>query len=617
MRTEDGSIISKCLNGEPEAFGLLVDKYKTGIYAYVYAKIRNFHDAQDVTQEVFIQAYRDLHNLRRWDSFVFWLYRIASAQCSKWQRTKSRHPDSEFIEDQDPQKLEAPSIDSYRENQMYEWLQDSLDSLPEAYREVLTLHYFAGMKSEEIARALGISPAGIRMRLSRARSQLREDMLAMMRGTFEQQRLPVTFTFRIVETIKHIKIQPISTIKGLPWGLSFVTGLIIVIMSLNPELGQLITLSVSTGFPLPVETKVLKIGEIPVDTVKVSQLAVISSEMGKGEKPLNQNAFLLAPQAEGGTWVKKSDMPTGVGYHSISMVNGKIYVIGGMDRFWDQNLIPFTSVYEYDPKADTWSKKADMLTPRSGSCTCVVDGKIYAIGGWSDGDFTNSVEAYDPITDKWEKKADMPTKRADSVVNQVNGKIYVIGGHDQRAEDAGEYLSIVEEYDPKMDTWTKKNDMPIAISFAANCVVKNKIYVISGVTNGIKPLASVEIYDPSTDTWTKGSDMPTSRPLSASCAVNGMIYVMGGIDGDGNSISLSTVEIYDPKNDKWTESENMPIARFSVSNYPVIDEKIYIIGGVDDHNLFLSDVWEYTPESLQSVLSLNDKLPTKWGEVRK
>jgi DNA-directed RNA polymerase specialized sigma24 family protein len=49
VRTEDGCIIQECLNGEPEAFGILVDKYKAGIYAFAYAKIRDFHDAQDVT----------------------------------------------------------------------------------------------------------------------------------------------------------------------------------------------------------------------------------------------------------------------------------------------------------------------------------------------------------------------------------------------------------------------------------------------------------------------------------------------------------------------------------------------------------------------------------------
>ena len=134
MQTEDGSLIYKCLNGEPETFSLLVDKYKTGIYSFAYARLGNFHDAQDVTQEIFIQAYTNLRNLKRWDSFIFWLYRIASAQCAKWIRSRARRNDKEFIEDQDPRILEMPSIESYRESQVNESLRESLEALPETYR---------------------------------------------------------------------------------------------------------------------------------------------------------------------------------------------------------------------------------------------------------------------------------------------------------------------------------------------------------------------------------------------------------------------------------------------------------------------------------------------------
>ena len=120
MQTEDGSIIQECLNGESEAFGVLVDKYREGIYAFVYARLGNFHDAEDVTQEVFVQAYRGLRSLRRWETFAFWLYRIAYARCADWHRLTSKRVDCASIEDQDPEAIDAPSLDSYRENQLDE-----------------------------------------------------------------------------------------------------------------------------------------------------------------------------------------------------------------------------------------------------------------------------------------------------------------------------------------------------------------------------------------------------------------------------------------------------------------------------------------------------------------
>ena len=64
MRTEDGYVIQKCLDGEQAAFGLLVDKYKESVYALAYSKLGNFHDAEDVAQEVFIKAYEKLSTLK-------------------------------------------------------------------------------------------------------------------------------------------------------------------------------------------------------------------------------------------------------------------------------------------------------------------------------------------------------------------------------------------------------------------------------------------------------------------------------------------------------------------------------------------------------------------------
>ncbi len=85
-------------------------------------------------------------------------------------------------------------------------LYEALESLPEMYREVLTLYYLGGMSGKEIARFLGTSPATVRQRLGRARSKLKKEMLAKMSTTFEGQKLKATFTFRIVEAVKRIKI---------------------------------------------------------------------------------------------------------------------------------------------------------------------------------------------------------------------------------------------------------------------------------------------------------------------------------------------------------------------------------------------------------------------------
>jgi len=131
MRTEDGYIIQQCLDGDAAAFAFILEKYKKAVYALAYSRINNFHDAQDITQEVFIKAYQGLRTLRRWDNVMGWLYRITTNQCKNWVRSSSRRPDGEFTEDQEPYTVARPSVDSYREEMVYESVREALDSVPE------------------------------------------------------------------------------------------------------------------------------------------------------------------------------------------------------------------------------------------------------------------------------------------------------------------------------------------------------------------------------------------------------------------------------------------------------------------------------------------------------
>ena len=134
MQTEDGHIVYKCLNGDPAAFGLLVDKYKASIYTLAYSKLGNFHDAEYIIQETFIKAYRKLRTLRWWDNFLAWLYAITSNLCKDQIRSQYRRPDREFAADQDPDVLDQPSINSYRKDLVRESVREALDSIPEIYQ---------------------------------------------------------------------------------------------------------------------------------------------------------------------------------------------------------------------------------------------------------------------------------------------------------------------------------------------------------------------------------------------------------------------------------------------------------------------------------------------------
>ncbi len=617
MRTDDGSIVQECLNGKPGAFGILVDKYKAGIYAYVYTELRNFHDAQDVTQEVFLQAYRGLRSLKRWESFSFWLYRIAHNLCRKWVRTQSRRPDSEFIEDQEPETLEVSSLNSHRESQIRQSLQEVLDSLPDTYREVLMLHYFGGMSIKEIARAIGVSPGAIGMRLSRARAQLKEEMVAMMDTAFEGHKLQASFTFRIVEAVKRIKIDPMPRMGGLPWGLSLAAGITIAVLSLSPHLDMLIPVSPPAGSAPPSPATALKNGEIPVDVMEISQMPFMSAMQGDGnsEDSRLKNALLMAPAAEGDTWAAKGDMPASRYMLAAIAVNGKIYTIGGAEEPGGKT-IPVPNLEEYDPVADTWTRKADMLTPGE-PLAAAVNGKIYVIGGTPIPQFFLNcpVEVYDPATDTWTEKASMRTARRWLATCVLDGKIYAIGG----AGSDYSARSTVEAYDPATDKWTTLADMPTRRWGVAAAAVNGKIYAIGGTQGGAPfvGLSTVEEYDPATDTWTRKADMPTARSCLTAAVVNGKVYAIGGSAGN----PLSEVEEYDPVTDTWTERASMSNLRYFPSS-AVVDNRIYVMGGSSTHYPdvnFIPTVEEYTPpgwSSSVSPISPQGKLPTTWGVMK-
>ena len=103
-------------------------------------------------------------------------------------------------------------------------------------------------------------------------------------------------------------------------------------------------------------------------------------------------------------------MPTARGALFVTEHEGKLYVIGGYDRTAN------TSVVEvYDPARNVWTTGASLPTPRDHLATATVAGKVYAIGGRIDGDYSRNlavVERYDPPTDRWTRVSNLPTARS-------------------------------------------------------------------------------------------------------------------------------------------------------------------------------------------------------------
>ena len=222
----------------------------------------------------------------------------------------------------------------------------------------------------------------------------------MMSTTFDEMKLQPSFTFRVVEAIKQTKIQASPSKATLPVGVSAAAGLIVLFLSLTLPHSLLYPIGEWIGSALPSQTQIPEVGVIPVDTIEITDITILSSEGGKsdfGQKPKPETPKFLGV----GTWERRADMPDlrAAMPNSGTVVDGKIYAMGGAET---RAFIPVATVATYDPATDRWTELPDMPERRAKSTTSLVNGKIYVIGGGKQGngmnleDFALTVDEYDP-----------------------------------------------------------------------------------------------------------------------------------------------------------------------------------------------------------------------------
>ena len=610
----DAQLIRRILSGDDDAFNILVQRHQRGVHALAWRKVSDFHYAEEITQDTFLQAYKKLSTLKNPNQFAGWLYVIANRLCINWlQRHK---PAMQSLEDTPVEEIEESSYAHYTSEQReaegtehrYEIAQKLLSKLPESERTVMTLHYLGEMTAKEISKFLGVSVNTITNRLWRARKRLREDQELLVQEVLGGVQFPTNLTENIMRQVADLKPTPPPVAKPLlPWGAVGVATLLFAMLlgATNQYLAHFqkpysfeavaepTVEIVDTAILLDMDSKPDLRNQVgrPVSTDKNTEAGLQAAET-----PLvsDTQRNSLAPATL--QWTRKADMPTARTGFATSVVNGKVFVIGGNIQLKRGEVgdISTSTVEMYDPETDTWEQKANMPTARSGVSVSVVDRKIYAIGGSklktiqmprgfsSESEELATVEMYDPITDTWTQKADMPTPKK-TMTCVVNGKIYAIGGWLTTHEKP--HLETVEVYDPGTDTWAKAENMNCARCSAAIGVVNGEIYAIGGL--GSSPvqdpsdfyLSNVEVFNPKTNQWQERTEMSAPKALHTASVIDGKIYVIGGyFSKDGEFKKLSTIEIYDPTTDHWTQKSDLPIGKWGHKT-EVIDGQIYIFGG--------------------------------------
>jgi RNA polymerase sigma-70 factor (ECF subfamily) len=176
--TELEELVERASRNDAQAFAELVTRYRRLVYAISMSQVDDPAEAEDLTQEVFVRAHRDLPHLREPEKFVLWLSQVARNSCLMWVRRK--RPVSEPLEAISEQA--DPAVQArFRQAELADILKGVLGRVSPKSREVLALHYLAGFTEEETAGALGLSEATVKSRLHEGRKQARRELRPLVK----------------------------------------------------------------------------------------------------------------------------------------------------------------------------------------------------------------------------------------------------------------------------------------------------------------------------------------------------------------------------------------------------------------------------------------------------
>ncbi len=172
----DEAIIELVLNGNTHIFSGLVDKYRDNVYGMAFRFTNNSSDAQDLSQEIFIKAFKNLHRFNGRSKFSTWLYRLSYNLCIDWTRSNKHRPAAVDLSEYDNELAEsrAGPEESLMVKQRRQALRQAIYGLKDKYRNILILFYFQGLSYEEIAGIMEIPVKTVETQLYRARKQLKK-----------------------------------------------------------------------------------------------------------------------------------------------------------------------------------------------------------------------------------------------------------------------------------------------------------------------------------------------------------------------------------------------------------------------------------------------------------
>jgi N-acetylneuraminic acid mutarotase len=253
-------------------------------------------------------------------------------------------------------------------------------------------------------------------------------------------------------------------------------------------------------------------------------------------------------------WARVANTPAAVFDNAAAVLDGKVYSVGGGTGTGNEK-----KTWVFDPATNAWSTLPDMPSGRSKSSAAAVGGKLYVIGGWSaSGTPVGSVDVFDPVAGTWSTLAGVtnPAPRAAAGTAVADGKVYLVGGCSNGTCTTTKNLVV---FDPASGTFSTGADYPLAVGWMSCGGISGKVYCAGG--SGTATFKNTYVYDPAGNSWSALPDLPVDLWGSQYAAAGGLLVIAGGVTAASTTITNRTVA-FDPATGAWQDLPNAAFTRY-------------------------------------------------------
>ncbi|WP_412986057.1 RNA polymerase sigma factor [Pontimicrobium sp. IMCC45349] len=174
MTTNDKVYIDKILNGDANAYAVIVERYKDLVYTLAYRMMKHTEEAEEVAQDTFIKAYKSLNKFKGDSKFSTWIYRVAYNTCLDRLKKNKRYQSNVAIDEYTEHHVKSidNALDVLEQKERQLVIKSCIDKLDSESSFLLTLYYFEEQSLDEIAAITGLKANNVKVKIFRARKKL-------------------------------------------------------------------------------------------------------------------------------------------------------------------------------------------------------------------------------------------------------------------------------------------------------------------------------------------------------------------------------------------------------------------------------------------------------------